>query len=443
MSRFVAASFLVGGAAAALESEFAQFVQTYNKQYASAQEMQERFETFKRNRLYQEKENAKQSTYTMGVNEFSDLSSSEFSESRFGYTTPKNKWGGLPKVGVHQAMDGEVAADSIDWVEIGAVTPVKNQGQCGSCWSFSTTGAIEGAWAMATGNLVSLSEQQFVDCSKENHGCNGGNAEYAFEFAEGQAICTEETYPYHASESSCAPGGCTVGVPSNGVTGYTDVDQTEAAFVSALNNQPVSIAIEADKDAFMSYTSGVLQELCGTQLDHGVLAVGYGSDNGVEYWKVKNSWGGSWGESGYIRLLRGKGGMGECGILAEGSYPQVNGNWPSPTPAPTPPAPAESNYQEPPCNSQETEFSVDNGDVFCSPQCDSSNACPAATTGTATCGLAYQGANYCVDQCGSDADCPSGATCDDLGFVYVCAFIGSATEKAIALTVSEASTITV
>merc|ERR1711862_379756 len=228
-----------------------------------------------------------------------------------------------------------MGADAVDWVAGGAVTPVKNQGSCGSCWSFSTTGALEGAWEIATGHFVSVSEQQFVDCSKQNSGCSGGLMDYAFAFAEGTSLCTEGTYAYTASDGTCSPGGCTVAIPKGGVTGFTDVEHNEQALMSAVSLQPVSVAIEADRSAFQSYNTGVLQGNCGTQLDHGVLCVGYGIDNGVDYWKVKNSWGSSWGEAGYVRMLRGKGGDGECGILKSASYPSVNGNAP-PSPAPSP-----------------------------------------------------------------------------------------------------------
>merc|ERR1719262_1917399 len=271
----------------------------------------------------------------MGTNDFSDLAPEEFAATHFGMQGGK-LWKNLPKTGVH-TYQGETLASSVDWVAKGAVTPVKNQGQCGSCWSFSTTGGLEGAWEIATGNLVSVSEQQFVDCSKQNSGCNGGLMDYAFQFAEGVALCSESSYPYTASDGTCNTGGCTVVIPKGGVTGYTDVDHSESALMSALNQQPVSIAIEADKSAFQSYNNGVLQANCGTQLDHGVLAVGYGVESGTKYWRVKNSWGGSWGESGYIRLLRGKGGGGECGILSAASYPEVNGAAPpSPSPSPSP-----------------------------------------------------------------------------------------------------------
>ena len=201
--------------------------------------------------------------------------------------------------------------------------------QCvGSCWSFSTTGALEGAWKIAGNPLTSFSEQQFVDCDKVDSGCSGGLMDNAFKFAEANAICTEDSYPYKARAGTCAASSCTVGLPKGDVTGYKDVSKDdEQALMEAVNQQPVSIAIEADKMAFQSYRSGILSTTCGSSLDHGVLLVGYGSENGKDYWKVKNSWGTTYGEDGYVRLFRGKGGAGECGLLSgPPSYPVVSGS---------------------------------------------------------------------------------------------------------------------
>merc|ERR1712080_44130 len=204
--------------------------------------------------------------------------------------------------------------------------PVKNQGQCGSCWSFSTTGALEGAWEIATGKLVSLSEQQFVDCDTKDSGCQGGLMDYAFAYAEKNAICTESSYKYTATDGTCKASTCTTGIPKGGVTGFKDVAaDDEQALMDAVAQQPVSIAIEADKSVFQLYASGVLTGRCGSSLDHGVLAVGYGTESGQAYWKVKNSWGSSWGDEGYVKIFRGKSGAGECGILAgPPSYPVVS-----------------------------------------------------------------------------------------------------------------------
>merc|ERR1711959_259407 len=212
---------------------------------------------------------------------------------------------------------------SVDWSTHGAVTPPKNQGHCGSCWSFSVTGALEGAWQVATGKLVSLSEQEFVDCDHVDGGCNGGLMDQGFSFATRNGLCTESSYPYHAKAGTCQQSSCTVGIPQGGVIGFKDVaTDSMQALMSAVAQQPVSIAIEADQMSFQLYNGGVLSDYCGTRLDHGVLLVGYGTD-GKDYWKVKNSWGPTWGEQGYLRLFRGKGGSGECGLLREPSFPVV------------------------------------------------------------------------------------------------------------------------
>jgi KDEL-tailed cysteine endopeptidase len=217
---------------------------------------------------------------------------------------------------------------SVDWSAKGAVTPIKNQGQCGSCWSFSTTGSVEGAHFLKTGQLVSLSEQQLVDCSgaEGNQGCNGGLMDQAFQYIiDNKGLCTEAAYPYQGVDGNCASTTCTVAAT---ITSFSDVPgSNEVALETAIAQQPVSIAIEADQASFQFYTSGVMTAACGTQLDHGVLVVGYGNDaTGGDYYKVKNSWGASWGDNGYILLGRGASfnPSGQCGIQMEPSYPTKN-----------------------------------------------------------------------------------------------------------------------
>jgi cathepsin L len=262
--------------------------------------------------------NAKNSDYQMSyTGPFAAMTNEEYKQT-LGYK-PENTWGSLPRLGEHVATE---APTSVDWTTKGAVTPVKNQGQCGSCWAFSTTGSTEGAWKLAGNALASLSEQQLVDCDKVDDGCSGGLMDNGFKFLKSNGACSESSYPYKATDGTCKQSSCDMVIPAGGVTGYTDVSG-ESDLESAVAQQPVSVAIEADQSGFQLYSSGVFTGSCGTQLDHGVLAVGYGTDGGQAYWKVKNSWGASWGDNGYIRMAKG---TNQCGIGNQPSYPEVSGS---------------------------------------------------------------------------------------------------------------------
>lgn len=290
--------------------------------YATKAEHDLRFEIFKDN-MEKIKEHKKGGhSWRMGITQFSDMTTKEFKEY-ISCGSLKHK----PANSTHDAPKSwnKTAKTSVDWVAKGAVTPVKNQGSCGSCWAFSTTGAIEGRYFIAKGKLNSLSEQDLVDCSKENNGCNGGLMDYGFDFVEtNNGLCNEDEYAYTGTHHwRCKENGCT---KYDVISTYQDVTSSTSALESACSDGPVSIAIEADQDSFQQYTGGVLTAECGTGLDHGVLLVGYGTEGSNDYWNVKNSWGEDWGESGYIKLCRNchaNRGKGQCGILSTASYPIV------------------------------------------------------------------------------------------------------------------------
>jgi len=293
----------------------------HGKNYATPEEETMRLAIFKVNLDKVQAHNAKGLSWTMAMNEYADLTSTEFAIGRIGGYVPRS----LRRERNEVSLDSAELPSSVDWTTKGAVTAVKNQGQCGSCWAFSTTGSTEGANAIAGKGLVSLSEQQLVDCSGSygNQGCNGGLMDQAFQYIKATGgLCTESSYPYTAQDGTCKSSCKRV----HTITGYTDVTRdSDSALAAAVAQQPVSVAVEADQSSFQLYSGGVMTGSCGTNLDHGVLVVGYGED-GQKYWKVKNSWGASWGEAGYIRLGRGSqynGGAGQCGIYSDPSYPSA------------------------------------------------------------------------------------------------------------------------
>eukprot|EP00931_Biecheleriopsis_adriatica_P043438 TRINITY_DN2483_c0_g1_i1.p1 TRINITY_DN2483_c0_g1~~TRINITY_DN2483_c0_g1_i1.p1 ORF type:complete len:469 (+),score=126.41 TRINITY_DN2483_c0_g1_i1:65-1471(+) len=445
-----------------VEQAFEAFIQKFGKKYQDDVEKEVRFEAFVKNYDYINAENAKDNTYKLGLNEFSDMSLDEFHLNKLGLST-SNKWGNVPSLGMHKVSNMSLPS-SVDWTSKNAVTPVKNQGQCGSCWAFSTTGALEGAWALATGHLVSLSEQQLVDCSKKfgNQGCQGGLMDNGFKYEEQAAVCTEDSYSYTGHSGICKAQACKVGIPEGAVTGYKDVAaDDEQALMDAVAQQPVSVAIEADQMAFQLYKTGVLSKTCGTKLDHGVLVVGYGTEGGTDYWLVKNSWGPSWGLQGYVKVERGMKGPGECGIKSQPSYPVVKAgpvppSPPSPPAPPAPPAPpsppsppAASHYEKPPCQSDEVEASVQGaGGEVCAPKCND-GACPtdtpAGTRAKPSCILqdSSSGEKYCALTCFLDSGCPSGAKCAKQGFLGICVYPDSGSSSKVFTMVEQATEVVV
>merc|ERR1711990_666081 len=316
-----AVAALLGSASATLmepaEYQFMNHIINQGLSYGTKAEYQFRLAIFKESLAEVERiNNDPKETHTVGLNFLSTWTADE-KKKLLGYR-PSNRTRNPVKPDL-----STIAADK-DWRTEGAVTPVKNQGQCGSCWSFSTTGALEGAHFVATKNLVSLSEQQFVDCDTvQDQGCNGGLMDNAFEYAETHPVMTEASYPYIARRNTGQAAKCTQ-IAQDGIVSvksYNDVGQTAEDMKAALNQSPVSVAIEADRSVFQGYYDGVItSSSCGTQLDHGVLAVGYGVLDGEPYFLVKNSWGPSWGDQGYVRIGQNN----ICGILQAASYPITN-----------------------------------------------------------------------------------------------------------------------
>ena len=238
-------------------------------------------------------------TYEMGLNQFSALTEEEFAQQYLGTIVPTEAI-----VEVEQKDD--IIVGDVDWVAGGAVTGVKNQGQCGSCWAFSATGGLEGLSKIGYGTLESFSEQQLVDCSGSygNQACNGGLMDNAFKYVKDHGILHEDEYPYKAVKQTCSKNAGPFKI-----SGFTDIKDCNS-LASALTGRPISVAVDATN--WSPYKSGVFNN-CKTSLNHGVLLVGV-SD---QYWWVKNSWGTSWGESGFIKLARGN----TCGICNVASYP--------------------------------------------------------------------------------------------------------------------------
>lgn len=301
---------------------FDQWTNLHGKNYATSEENTYRMRVFLRNWLEVNRVNDLKLGYTLALNQFSDMTPEEFQAKHMGYmpsSEPRNI----------EILDDEVTLtqqSAVDWRTKGIVNAVKNQGQCGSCWAFSAVAALEGAMAQSTGKLDNYAEQQLVDCSSlyGNHGCNGGLMDNAFKYVMSKGLTVTANYPYNAVDGKCDTTAVAKKVAH--ISSYKDVSANDSsALQAAASQRVVSVAIQAN--AIMSYSGGVFDnDACGTQLNHGVSVVGFGTDSasGKNFWIVRNSWGATWGEQGYIRMVIKPGkNQGECGINMDPSYPVV------------------------------------------------------------------------------------------------------------------------
>ncbi|KAH9616545.1 hypothetical protein KSS87_004262 [Heliosperma pusillum] len=355
----------------------------HRKNYNGLGEKERRFNIFKDNFHYIDEHNSGNRSFKLGLNRFADLTNEEYRSMYLG-TRPRTKSRlGRSNSGRYAFQVGDDLPESVDWRKKGAVVQVKDQGSCGSCWAFSAIAAVEGVNQIVTGELISLSEQELVECDTSyNEGCNGGLMDYAFEFIiKNGGIDSEEDYPYTGRDGRCDTFRKNAKVVT--IDDYEDAPTyNEKSLQNAVANQVVAVAIEGGGRDFQLYDSGIFTGKCGTALDHGVAIIGYGSEDGLDYWIVRNSWGGDWGEKGYIRMQRNTKRAGLCGIAIEPAYPIKSGLNP-PNPGPSPPSP-----------------------VLPPSVCDDYYSCAESTT----CCCLFEYANYCY----SWGCCPlEAATCCD------------------------------
>jgi len=301
------------------EKMFLDHLNEFGKSYGTVEEFQFRKNIFMDKLRFINEWNAGKNTHQVGVNQFMTWTDAEYKKILGGFNIKTDK--------AQAVLDDSNLKDGVNWVTEGKVSPVKNQGQCGSCWSFATTGSMESANVIQNGGeMVTVSEQQFVDCDTQHDmGCQGGNPVWAYQYASQNPIMRESAYPYIAKKNSYADKHCDDAM-SEGVLTVTDFDYLQSKpasqFQAAIAKQPVAILVEADKQVFQLYRTGVLtSEECGTRVDHAVLAAGYGTDEeGQDYFLVKNSWSASWGDNGYLKI----GTDNVCGILSLSAWPQVS-----------------------------------------------------------------------------------------------------------------------
>jgi KDEL-tailed cysteine endopeptidase len=302
--------------------QFKKWKSEHKRNYANGKDEENRMKIFRENLDRIKKIQAEDHPYSVGLNKFADLTPEEFEANYLGYRPPAVR----PGEGEDVVLTATAVPTSIDWRTRNAVTPIKNQGSCGSCWSFAAIGALEGLYSIKTGILKVFSEQQLVDCSGSygTYACNGGTMTAAYKYTRDYGVELSTAYPYRAVKQTCAFNSNSV-VWKN--VGYVSVTRNDnVALEAAVAQQPVSAAVQANAGVFQYYTGGIIDgTACGTSVNHGILIVGYGVDSatGKKYWIIKNSWGTGWGEAGYLRIAKSSStaDIGVCGIAYMASYP--------------------------------------------------------------------------------------------------------------------------
>jgi cathepsin L len=301
---------------------FMRYIVEFNKEYDTVEEFNMRKANFVKAHEEIMELNNQNGSLSVRHNKFSDYTEKEY-QKMLGLRNMA-----LPNIqGVeqHEYSESNALPETVNWVTAGKVSPIQDQGQCGSCWAFSAAASLESAHAISSGDLLKISEQQFVDCSSAygNQGCNGGWYMYAWSYAKKTSMDSEASYPYTSGRTQTA-GTCNVDTSTQELKdiSYKKVSANTTAIKTALAQQPCSVAINATSRAFSSYSSGVLSvaQCGGTQMDHAVVAVGYGTEAGTPYYLVRNSWGTSWGDAGYVKIAQADG-KGACGINQMVYYP--------------------------------------------------------------------------------------------------------------------------
>jgi cathepsin F len=300
-------------------AQFQDFMKNHKKSYNTVEEFKNRFEIFRQNyrkvemHQFMMSKSGEKAMYELGINEFFDLTPSEFAKSHLNLEISYLQRLKAEAVAVRPHFKNGNAPESYDWRDQGKVSSVKNQGMCGSCWAFSAIGNIESVYAIKTGKNVDFSEQQLVDCDKVDQGCNGGLMEDAFKYLNTSGVMTNQDYPYRGTDGQCRFDQSKVAARVSGFQFASSQDENEIKQF-LFENGPLAIAINATPLQF--YFWGIFNPwfewICNPkELNHGVLLVGYGVSGSTPYWIVKNSWGSGWGEKGYFRIIAGKG---ACGV---------------------------------------------------------------------------------------------------------------------------------